>query len=520
MNIREFLENQVKMNPEKVYLYFENEEITYKNFDRQVNKVAAALLNSGVRKGDRFAIMLPNSPEFLYTWFGLNKIGAVEVPVNTGLRPTEVEYILNHSEAKGVVIHLDYLPLLESIRADLGDLKQMILVGEQPAQRTTLFKDWIASASCQVPPISLSEKDPAATIYTSGTTARPKGVLLSHRSFVLTGESYAFMIGGSSEDRIMTPNPLFHINAQVYSTMGSLAAGASLILVKKFSRSRILEQTRRYGATKLVLVQAVTPWVWSRPFQEDDGDNPVTTVIAGNWPTEIYRDFERRFRVKNQTIYSLTETPLGIMGPREGTGARKVGGIGVPMSHPNPMIKNDVKIVNEVGEELLQGERGEIVIRNPATMIGYFKDPGKTAATKRDGWIYTGDIGYRDESGYFFFVARKKETIRRRGELISPLEVESVINSHPKVQESAVIGVPSGLGIGEEEIKAYVLLKAGESAMPEEIIVWCRERLAEFKIPRYLEFRTDFPRSSIGRIQKHVLKAEKENLYPRGAING
>ncbi|MFX0211560.1 MAG: AMP-binding protein, partial [Candidatus Hodarchaeota archaeon] len=262
---------------------------------------------------------------------------------------------------------------------------------------------------------------------------------------------------------------------------------------------------------KLVLVQAITPWVWSRPIREDDGDNPVKTVIAGNWPKEIYHNFERRFRVKNQTIYSLTEAPLGIMGPREGTGPRKVGGIGIPMEHPDSAIKNEVKIVKAC-DELPPGKRGEIIIRNPAVMIGYFKDPEKTAETKLDGWIYTGDIGYRDQSGYFFFVGRKKETLRRRGELISPVEIESVINRHPKVQESAVIGVPSGIGTGEEEIKAYILLKTGESATTEEIKAWCSERLADFKIPRYLEFRTDFPRSSIGRIQKHALKAEKADL--------
>ncbi len=512
MNIRELLENQVNKDPEKIYLYFEDQEITYRDFDKRINKVANALLNTGILKGDRFAIMLPNSPEFLYTWFGLNKIGAVEVPINTRLKNQEVQYILSHSESKGIVVQSDYFPLIESITADLPVLKQTVLVGAEETPQTTLFRDWISDESYQLPSIPLSADDPAAIIYTSGTTARPKGVLLSHRSFVLTGESYAFMIGGSSNDRVMTPNPLFHVNAQAYSTMGSLAAGASLILIKKFSRSRILEQTRRYGATKLVLVQAITPWVWSRPIREDDGDNPVKTVIAGNWPKEIYHNFERRFRVKNQTIYSLTEAPLGIMGPREGTGPRKVGGIGIPMEHPDSTIKNEVKIVNEAYEELPPRERGEIIIRNPAVMIGYFKDPEKTAETKLAGWIYTGDIGYRDQSGYFYFVGRKKETLRRRGELISPVEIESVINKHPKVQESAVIGVPSGIGTGEEEIKAYILLKTGESATTEEIIAWCSERLAEFKIPRYLEFRTDFPRSSIGRIQKHILKAEKADL--------
>jgi len=359
---------------------------------------------------------------------------------------------------------------------------------------------------------AISDEDPAVCIYTSGTTDRPKGVLNSHRGWVLTGEAYAYTVGITPEDRVMTPNPLFHANAQVYSTMGSLAAGASLILLKRFSSSRILEQARHYNATKMVLVQAVTPWVWNRPRREDDGDNPVKTMVAGNVPIEIYHDFEKRFQLKIQTIYALTEAVFAIMGPREGTQLRKPGGVGVPMEHPDPSIRNEVKIVDDTGAEVPCGQQGEIIIRNPATMIGYFKDPERTAETKRDGWIHTGDIGYQDEDGYFFFVGRKKEVIRRRGELISPVEIESVINSHPSVQESAVISVPSSLGSGEEEVKAYVRLKLGETVTPQDIISWCSGKLAEFKIPRFLEFRDDFPRSAKGRIQKNLLKTEKRNL--------
>jgi len=242
---------------------------------------------------------------------------------------------------------------------------------------------------------------------------------------------------------------------------------------------------------------------------EDDGDTPIKTMVAGNVPEEIYYDFEKRFQLKIQTIYSLTEATFAIMGPREGTQPRKPGGIGVLMEHPDPSIKNEVRIIDDTGAEVLRGQQGEIFIKNPATMIGYFKDSEKTSETKRDGWIHTGDIGYQDEDGYFFFIGRGKEIIRRRGELISPSEIESAINSHPSVEESAVIGVPSGLGSGEEEVKAYVRLKSGETVSPHEVISWCIGKLAEFKIPRFLEFREDFPKSAIGRIQKSILKSEK-----------
>ena len=435
------------------------------------------------------------------------------MPININFKETEIRYILQHSEASRIVIHQDYYPILSRIeRSELLNLKDVVLCGDKvPASRTIPFSTLLEEGT-ELAEVTISEEDPAVCIYTSGTTDRPKGVLNSHKNWVLTGQAYAYTVGVTAEDRVMTPNPLFHANAQVYSTMGSLAAGASLILLERFSASRILEQARQYEATKMVLVQAVTPWVWNRPRRVDDGDNPVETLVAGNVPAEIYHDFEERFQLKIQTIYSLTEAVLGIMAPRRGTQPRKPGGIGVPMEHPDPSIKNEVKIIDDTGSEVLRGKQGEIIIRNPLTMIGYFKDSEKTAETKRDGWIRTGDIGYQDEDGYFFFVGRKKEVIRRRGELISPVEIERVINSHPGVEESAVIGIPSGLGSGEEEVKAYVRLKPDESTAPQEIISWCSEKLAEFKVPRYLEFRDDFPRSAIGRIQKNLLKAEKQNL--------
>jgi crotonobetaine/carnitine-CoA ligase len=516
MNVRSLLEKQAAKYSDKVFLYFEDQRATYYDFNLTVNRVANTFKKMGVHKGEMVAIMLPNSPEFLYTWMGLNKIGAVEVPINIAFTEVEVKYILQHSEASGIVIHQDYYPILDRIRREeVPKLNNVIFYGDStPPSRTIPFST-LLDEKTDLEEVDISEDDPAVCIYTSGTTDRPKGVLNSHKSWILTGEAYAFTVGITADDRVMTSNPLFHANAQVYSTMGSLTAGASFILLKRFSSSQILEQAKYYQASKLVLVQAVTPWVWNRPQREDDGDNPVKTLVAGNVPTEIYHEFEKRFQLKIQTIYSLTEAVFAIMGPREGTRPRKPGGIGVPMEHPDTSIKNEIRIVDEAGKEVLRGKQGEIVIRNPATMIGYFKDPERTTETKKDGWIYTGDIGYQDEEGYFFFVGRKKEVIRRRGELISPSEIESVINSHPSVQESAVIGIPSSLGSGEEEVKAYVSLKPNESTTPEELLLWCKGKLSEFKIPRFLEFRADFPKSAIGRIQKNLLKVEKQDLMEK-----
>ena len=281
-----------------------------------------------------------------------------------------------------------------------------------------------------------------------------------------------------------------------------------MILLERFSGSQILEQARRYQATKMVLVQAVTPWVWGRPVSEDDCKHDLDTMVAGNVPKDIYHKFEERFCLKIQTIYSLTEATMAVMGPRPGAMPRKPGSIGVPMEHPDPAVTNQVWIADEEGKEVEAGKQGEIIIKNPAVMLGYYNDPAKTAATKVDGWIHTGDIGYRDEQGYIFFVGRKKEVIRRRGELISPTQIEAVLNAHPAVEESAVIGVPSDLGTGEEEVKAFVRLSDGAQATAEELQEHCRAKLAEFKVPSFIEFRSEFAKSAIGAHQERG--AEKE----------
>lgn len=514
MNIRELIEERVAGSPDKIYLYFNNQEVTYADFDKSINRLSNRLLNTGIQKGDRFAIYLPNCPEYLYTWFALNKIGAMEVPINVALKGDEVQFIMEHSQAVGIIIHADYVPVLDSIREKLPELAHVVVVGNAESMGGKItYKEFTEDSSPQSPPpVHIDDNDPAGMIYTSGTTGRPKGVMFSHKAWRLTAEAYAYTVGIRPEDRVMTSNPLYHINAQNYSTLGSLTAGASLILIPKFSQSNVIEQTRRYGATILVLIQALTPWVWSRPVMDTDGDNPVRTVVAGNWPPEIYNKFEERFNVRNQTIYSLTESPMGLMAPREGTGPRKIGSIGIPFAHPDPSIKNEFRIVDGNRVDTKPGEVGDMIIRNPALMLGYYRDPEKTAEVIKDGWFHTGDKAYVDEDGYFFFVGRAKDVIRRRGELVSPNEIEGVINKHPQVIESAVIGVDSKLGTGEEEIKAYVLLKEGAVVTPKEIFSWCGDNLAAFKVPRYLEFRDEFPRSSIDRIQKKELKKEKEDL--------
>ena len=509
MNIRAFLEQQVEKSLEKTYLYFQDQEVTYGELDRRANRVANGMLGLGIRKGDRISVFLTNSPEFLYIWFGLNKIGLIMVPINLSLKEREIAYIVNHSDAKAIFAQSIHYSLLERVKRECPSLQKIITIGNT-IPGAIHFESWLPAQRERLDPVEIDEEDEAVYVYTSGTTGTPKGVMLTHQSYVLTGQSYAHLVGIESNDRIMTANPLFHINAQAYSVMGSMAGGASLVLIERFSASKLWEQAKQYQATKIVLLLALTHILWNRPESEKDRDHTVRKVIAGGAPRGHFRDFERRFGVQLQTIYSLTESPLAIMSPKGST--PKDGGIGIPMLHPDNTLKNEVRIVNQEGDEVSPYTVGEMVIRNRAIMKGYFKDKGLSSETIRGGWLHTGDSGYRDEEGYFFFVGRMKEIIRRKGENISALEVEAAINRHPKVLESAVIGIPSPSGLGDEEAKAFVVLKNGETLAYPELIEFLSKELASFKVPRYLEYRPDLPMNAMGRVTKEVLKQEKPDL--------
>lgn len=509
MNIPQLWRQRAGQHPDKTWLYFQDQQISYGRMYSRINQVASSLGRLGVGAGDYFALMHTNAPEFLYTWFALNSLGAVAVPINPVFTEQEMAYILGHSKAKGIVLEGQFLERLAKVDPAAKEMVQQVIVtgnGELPDGAVSF--DELLGGDDTPPDVEVDEQSPCVCIYTSGTTDLPKGVLNSHFSWVTTGQSYAYTVGIGPDDRVMTPNPLFHANAQVYSTMGSLAAGAGLILLERFSGSQIIEQAIQYQATKMVLVQAVTPWVWAREPKDTDCAHQIDTMVAGNVPVEIYRDFEKRFCLRIQTIYSQSESVMALMGPRKGTKESLPGSVGVPMEHPDPAIENQVLIVNEEGRELGPGEHGQIIFKNPCVMLEYLNDPAKTAETKQDGWIHTGDVGYRDQEGYFFFVGRMKEVIRRRGELISPSQIESVLNSHAEVEESAVIGVPSGLGTGEEEVKAFVKLAQGSGLDAEALRQWCQGKLADFKIPGMIEFRESFEKSAIGRIKKDVLKKE------------
>ncbi len=507
MNIREFLESKVSKNKERVYLSFEDQELTYRQFNDHVNRAANGFLELGVRRGDRVCLMMVNSPQFLFAWLGLSKVGAVLVPINTAFKVNEASYIVEHCGAVGMMTNPDLLGIALSVQKRAAGLKWVGVLGkESEGTAIPISPLWERSPVVLQKEIELHDEDLASIIYTSGTTGPPKGVMHSHRSYILCGEAMTLRAQLAPEDRLMIILPLFHANAQFYSTMGSLAAEATLLLTPRFSASQFWHQAKQLGATQFSFIGAIGRILLSRPMEEFVPDHAIRVANGGYIPADVYEGFTERFKIPHVIDgYGLTECPSVCQNPIDGI--KKMGSMGLPSKHPDPSIRfTEMKIVNDQDRELPAGKVGELVLRSPALMKGYFRDPAQTAEAMRGGWFHTGDFCYRDEDGYYFFVDRKKDIIRRKGENISSVEVETVINGHPKVLESAVIPVPSLLG--EEEVKAVVVLREGQDLSPEEFTGWCSERLADFKIPRFLEYREFLPKTPSQRTAKYLLKQE------------
>ncbi len=503
-NVRELIESRAAEMGGKVYLVFKDQEITYAQVNRRVDRVAAGLAALGVSQGARVALLVRNSPEFIYLWWALLKLGAVMVPVNLRLTAKEAAYVLGHCRARAVAVGSQSLELLPRLKEDCPEVRAWLGVDAE-AEGLIPWRE-IDSAAAPPPRPSLGLDDRAVILYTSGTTGFPKGVVHTHGDYLRTAASFARTAELGPSDRLITANPLFHVNAQFYSALGCLWAGATLILAEKFSASRWWDWTRRYQANKAVLLLALTTILWGREPRPDDADNPLTQVVAGGAPKGHYRDFEQRFGVRLQTLYSLTEAPLAVMGAR---GAPCIeGAVGVPMEPAWPGDYNRVKVFDDEDREAPPGTPGQIVIQNPAVMKEYLDDPEATAEALKGGWLHTGDRGVMDPEGVLYFLGRAKDVIRKKGENISAVEVETVLAAAPGVAEAAVIGVTPPDAVGEEEILALVVWAPGAGQDWQALIEHCARELADFKVPRFWRSLAALPKNAMNRVVKERLRGE------------
>jgi acyl-CoA synthetase (AMP-forming)/AMP-acid ligase II len=515
-NIRELIETRAKEHTDKVYLVFQDQELTYGQIEARVNQVANGLRDIGVGKGDRVALIIKNCPEFIYVWWAILKLGAVMVPVNLRLTASEAAYVLNHCEAGTVVLGEESLPLLPDLKDDCSGVATWLGVGQAPEAGISAIEDYY-ELPATLAPVEIDLDDDAVILYTSGTTGFPKGVVHSHGSYLRTAASFSHTCGLVADDRLLTANPLFHVNAQFYSCMGTLWKGATFILAEKFSASRMWDWTRQYRANKVVMLLALTTILYNRPPQPDDADNPVELVVAGGAPKGHYRDFETRFGVHLQTLYSLSESPLALMGVLEEDVVD--GAVGVPMKPDWPGLTNEVRIYDQQDRELPAGDTGQIMLRNQAMMKHYYKNQEATEEALKGGWLHTGDRGRKDERGWVYFLGRDKDVIRKKGENISAVEVENVLAQAPGVIEAAVLGVMPADAAGEEEIMAFVVRESTDDKKWRNLTAHCQANMADFKVPRFWLDMDDLPKNATNRVVKKLLSDRDDPEATPGAYD-
>ncbi len=521
MTLGEMLSIAAKRNPDKVYLYHRSRQFTYGQLLEFSLQAASAFRSLGVAQGDRVGVYLPNCPEFLFSWMGLSLLGAICVPINTAYRKDEMAYILINAEVKGIVCHPTLVEVVDEASPLCPSLEFRLLVGNEDPPLPG-YDDFQQSLE-EGPPLgyenlpAVAPSDLSMLVYTSGTTGRPKGVMISHEMYAAAGQGFAVWTQATDRDRFFTCLPYFHANAQYYSTMGSLAAGASLVLEERFSASNFWQQIRSSQATVVNFIGMMMSVLLKQPPNPNDHLNSVRLFYGSPaMDVELLRMFEERFGARVIIGFGQTETCYGTI---EGVASpHRPGSSGKLRWHPDSRFENRMCLLDSHGASLGENQVGEILLRNPAVTPGYWRDETRTAETLKGGWLHTGDLGWVDDEGNLYFVDRKKDVVRRRGENISSQEVEDVIKAHPGVLDCAVIAVPSELG--EEDVKAYVVpqhsatseTSGNQDLDPADVVYWCAERLAYFKVPRYIEIRSDLPRTPSFRVRKDVLRSERDNL--------
>jgi len=447
---------------------------SFRQLARSTRSVAEQLRRRGLHPGDRVLMAAPNSPSLVHAWLGAIYAGGIPAAVNPDLTSAEIDYLRG-----------DLQPAVTLLHDEVDGLDATLIESEAPA---------VAAQPLEV----------AAIVYTSGTTSRPKGVMVRHAAYTETGASFPGWIGLKPPQRLWACLPLFHINAQAYSLMTGLAHGFAVALSPKFHASTFWRDAHALGVTSVNVVGAMLEFLAAQP----EGmwvESSLRTIYAAPGPPPAQRDqLEARFRVRILTGYGMSENPFGCA--ESPTSRLKAGSIGRARQPASHAFENELRIVHPEGGDVEAGEVGELCFRNPVMTPGYWNAPQVTAATIKDGWLHTGDAGFRDQDGDAFLTGRFKDMIRRRGENISPAEVEGALIAHPAVRAAAVFGVPAGLL--EDEVVAAVVLRDGVESDEAALKAWAATRLAAYKVPNRIHFRDSLPTTATHRVAKDRLRKE------------
>lgn len=516
LTIARVLARQAAAHPDKVFLteIASGRRFTYAQMDAWSNRVAHALEAFGVRRGTHVGVFLGNGAEHLALFFGIGKLGAVSVPVNTAARGELLRYYLTQSDCETVVVEDALVERLDEVLPELSAVRRVMVVrapGEVAgtpvraagARDVADFGERVAAASEAARGQDVKCSDLLMLAYTSGTTGPSKGSMLSHAAALTYGTSAAEAQGYRESDVFYVCLPLFHNNALLAASGAALVCGASVVLSRRFSVSRFWNEIREHRATITNFLGAMSSFLWSSPPSEADAQNDLRLVSMA--PTPKYAaEFERRFGLRAMNNYGLSDFAM-VTAFTEHEPPEKLGSIG------KPRRGFQVRIVDDDDFEVAPGEVGEIVLQSDdpwRAATGYYKMPDATLAAHRNQWFHTGDRGRCDAEGYLWFVDRKKDCIRRRGENISAFEVEQIIATHPAVANAAV--VPIATDTNDEEVAAVVVRKEGVAVSERELIEHCQRNMAYFMVPRYIEFRTELPTTVNQKVEKFRLRQELE----------
>jgi len=500
-NLRELLEQRAAAAPEKVFLFSEPDgrQFTYCEFDLAINRAASMLIRHDIGKGDVVSLLMPNSVEYIIAYFACWKLGAVAGPVNSLLKENEIAFLLNNSETRTILVHSEFQGRIEKIRGDLPQLRSVITFDDEREATRELAKEKKESGQDARAP-SIDKDDDAIIIYTSGTTGKPKGCLLTHGNVIANARQISEWLNFSSNDRLLTIMPLFHMNAVSVTTMSALYAGGSTVISPKFSASQFWKMISDYRITSFGSVATMLSMLLSKypegiPQGLTTGQLRFAMCGSAPVPAEVMKKFEETFNCPVVEGYGLSEsTCRSTFNPPDER--RRPGSCGLP-------IGNEMKVVDDNDTEVADGELGEIVLRGENILKGYYKNPDATEIAFRNGWFHTGDIGYRDEDGYFFIVDRKSDMIIRGGENIYPREIDEVLYQYAAVAAAATIGIPDPLY--GEEVVAFVVLKEGSKVSEADLISHCTERLADYKCPKSICIVKDIPKGPTGKLLKREL---------------
>jgi len=500
----ELIEDRAKKLGSKVFLRFKDQAFTYEEMDRLSNRYAHGYQKIGIKKNDKVSFMLPNSPELIFLWFGAAKVGAVEVPINTSYKAEFLRHIVDQSDSRILAVAPEYIDRVKLIQDGLKKLEKVMILGDfdkkdiEGLKFPVMTLEEFADGPDTPVDVAVYEWDPHNIIYTSGTTGLSKGALAPHKFWLVVAEKMLELRRGTKDDIFYTFLPLYHFNAQCLTTMTALIAEAEMVLSDKFSASRFWDDIRKYKATQFNYLGAVIPILNKQAEKPDDHDNPVRIAFGAGCPQNVMDQFEKRFGVTCMEGFGMSEIGIAIHVTLDD---RRPGSCGKVLDI------YEIKLVDDFDNEVPIGEPGEILFRpkEPFTMmLGYYNMPEKTLESYQNLWFHTGDLAKKDADGYYYFVDRKKDSLRRRGENISSFEVERAINTHPKVLESAAVAVSSELA--EDEVKICVVLKPGETLTPEELIKHAADRMPYFAVPRYVEFMESLPKTPTERVQKFQLR--------------